>query len=654
MAQVVFNSITKHYQGRDVLNNVSFELNANQKVGLIGANGCGKTTLLKILTGQIKPDSGKVFTAQNVRIGYVAQHTEYDDDHTVMEHLLDDYHQLQDQLRAIELEVSHDPHDDSEKSARLLRKYQAIRDDWDKINGDHFKARAEAMLEGIGLANRREHPVRLLSGGEQNVLGMASALLAEPNLLILDEPGNHLDFLGLAWLDDFLQRFRGSLLIVSHNRYLLDRVVDHILELEQGQTSFWPGNYTQYRQLKQEKLEAQQSQYEAQRQRVAHLESLVQKFADIAQGHASDQSWGKRLKSRRTQLERERSRLIDAPQSAPASVSINLQAEKTRADIALQVNNYSKSFGNLDLLKNISFEIAGSERWALVGPNGCGKTSFLRDIVQSGRWEGSTIRIGPSLSMSYCSQQQEVLTGDNTVYEELFSIPDVSHEKVLGILARFLFKDEDINKKIANLSGGERNRLQLARLMLLRPNFLILDEPTNHLDIATCEAVEEALSEFEGTVLVVSHDRYFLDKVVDHVAEIKDKTLVCFDGNYSDYWSKRNLDKQISQARIATRGQDVGRTEKSEKSDGGQEWKQKKAEAAARRKAFKTVEILEQQIAELEDKARQIEHNIADAYLKGDNDKGNTLSTELVEIKDRIEALMIQWEQATENLPDAD
>jgi ATP-binding cassette, subfamily F, member 3 len=475
------------------------------------------------------------------------------------------------------------------------------------------------------------------------VLAMTQALLAEPNLLILDEPGNHLDYMGLAWLEEFLGRFRGAILIVSHNRYLLDRVVNHICELENGKITAYPGNYTAYREIRQQRLKTQQAQYKAYQQRLAHLESVVQKFADIAQGHASDNTWGKRLRARRSQLEREKEKAIEKPVFEQSQVKMNLQSEVTRADIALQINNYSKAFGELKLLENVNWQMGGGQRWALLGPNGCGKTSFLKDIVSQGRWEHPQIRVGPSFTIGYCAQQQEVLNSNHTVFEELNSIKNVHEQQIFDILARFLFTDDEVNKKISNLSGGERNRLQLARFMLLKPNFLILDEPTNHLDIPTREAVEDALKDFPGTILVVSHDRYFLDNVVDHIAEIQDKTLHFYSGNFTNFWQARQKDLEQTSGRITSRAKDR-QTEEEEKSKaGGRAWLQRKAQIAVLRKARKEVEQIEQQIQQAEKAKESIEQQIAQAFTDGNLEKGNKLSRQLQQTILDLENLYENW-----------
>ncbi len=762
MALVEFRNISKEYSGTEVLANAMLEINPGQKVGLTGPNGAGKTTILRILCGQEKPDTGSVNFAGNVRVGYVPQHVEFHSHETVMDYLMREHKTIEARLREAEKNISeyasynqkdsnncnktndadianntnnsnssndktpghnltrdhnnsssdsnNSGNYDNRKMEQLLSTYQDIRDEYDNAGGDYYESRALAMLDALGLTGKMDQSISSLSGGEKNVLAMTRALLKEPNLLILDEPGNHLDYMGLAWLDEFLQRFRGALLLVSHNRYLLDRVVTGIYELDRGKLIYYPGNYSESLTIRAERLKAQQAAYDAWQGKVTRLEALVRKFADIAQGHASDSTWGKRLKARRTQLKKLKAEAVEKPRVMSSAVRFHFKSQATQADIALQLHHYSKAFGDRVLLDDVSWTITGGERWALVGDNGVGKTSLLRDIVQLGRWEHKSIRIGPSLSVGYCSQEQEILHPNNTAYEELFGVNDTSKEQAMELLARFLFKQEDIHKKVHQLSGGERNRLQLARVMLMQPNFLILDEPTNHLDIATREVVENALMRFAGTLLVVSHDRYFLDKIVTHVAEIRNRKLLLYDGNFTNYWHQRNCRNinthhnqtnaiydasqtnwhgkinnngnlrnndngnstdnadgyaggnaggnaggiltahSVGAGRIAARGKSRKQDEVSKPKTGGQQWKQRKQQQAELRKARRQVEKIENDILKLEDKKEKLAQQIAAAYGQGENDKGNKLSALMQQINTQLQKLEDNWEAAGNKL----
>jgi ATP-binding cassette subfamily F protein 3 len=612
-----FQNVSKTYGAQAVLRGVSFQINSGQKLGLIGPNGSGKTTILRILVGQEEPSDGNAVTPRGVRIGYVPQHVEFQGDLTVSECILREQTRLSEALRREELRLSEAGEDELNAA---MRAYQRALDAFERIGGHRFPQRAEAMLDALGLAGRAEQNVGSLSGGEKNVLGMAEALLAEPDLLLLDEPANHLDYQGVAWLEDFLVRFRGALLIVSHNRYLLDRVVQGILHLEGGRLQSYEGNYSTYRANRLRQLVAQQEDYLANQKRLAQLEELVARFARIASSH-SDPRWGKRLRARRKQLEREKAQAVEKPTLGPGGIQPDFRTEGSRANIALQVRGYSKAFGDLKLFDGVDLLISCGERVALVGPNGCGKTTLLRDVVEEGAWDHPVVRVGPSLSVGYCAQQQEVLKADRTVADEIISL-GVARRDAYGILARFLFGPDDLNKRVGDLSGGERNRLQLARLMVDRPNFLILDEPTNHLDILAREAVEDALSDYEGTLLVVSHDRYFLDKVVGRVIEVRDRRLHSYAGGFSEFWEARRRAMPRAVGRVTTRG---------------------KARSRRSRERPRTAAELEQQISDAERQKVLLEQRIENAFHHRNRREARRIAKELEQLQERLDAFYEEW-----------
>jgi ATP-binding cassette subfamily F protein 3 len=618
-------NVSKSYGAQQVLRDVSFRISSGQKAGLIGANGSGKTTILRLLVGKETPSSGNAVVGRGVRLGYVPQHVEYGEAADVMDCILAGHRQLAAALREKEQQLARAS---GNALDRAMRAYQRTRDEYDHAGGDRYPQRAEAMLDAMGLAGRARQKVGSLSGGERNVRALAEALLSEPDLLLLDEPANHLDYMGIAWLEDFLLRFKGAVLLVSHNRYLLDRIVGQILHLQGGRITPYEGNYSAYRANRLRHLIAQQEDYTANQKRLAQLEALVQRFAEIARGK-SDPKWGRRLRARRKQLEREKAQAVEKPTLGPSAIRPDFHTRPVRANIALQLRGYSRAFGDLKLFDSVDLDIACGERVALVGPNGCGKTTLLRDMVELGSWENPTIRVGPSLTVGYCAQQQEVLQQGRTVWEEISSVAPLGRKEAYGILARFLFSPEDAEKRVRDLSGGERNRLQLARLMVPKPNFLILDEPTNHLDILAREAVEDALADYEGTLLVVSHDRYFLDKTVSRVVEVRNRRLHSYPGGFTDFWYARERLTARAVGRVSTRRAARDRA----------------GRAGARQGSS---DALERRVTEAEQQKVLLEQRIEKAFSRRDHREARRLARELEQLQARIDALYEEWLAANE------
>ena len=616
------NNVTTYYGAQAVLRGLSFRITSREKLGLIGANGSGKTTILRVLLGREKPVEGTVTLGSGIRVGYVPQHVDRDVDGTVMDWLLTEYRSLHDALQRQEDLLARASVSEMDGA---MRAYQRARDDYDRVHGDTWPHRAKRMLDSLGLPGREEQTVSSLSGGEKNVLSLAQALLAEPDLLVLDEPGNHLDYMGIAWLEDFLARFRGAVLLVSHNRHLLDRVAGGILSLETGRVRRYEGGYSTFRATRLRELIAQQSDYIANQKRLAQLEALVKRF-ELSARSKPDPAWGKRLRARRSQLEREKKQAVEKPEMDESAIDADFTTERTHANIALQVRGYSKAYGDRTLFEDADLDIAGGERVALLGPNGSGKTTLLREVVDKGAWENREIRVGPSIRVGYAAQEQEVLTRDRTIVEEIMmAAPGSSHEAAFALLRKFLFGRDDLSKRVSELSGGERNRLQLARLMTTRPNFLILDEPTNHLDIPAREAVEEALADYEGTILVVSHDRYFLDKVVSRVVEVQDRRLVSFEGNFTEFWQAKQASITRVSGRVATRG--VTR-------------RGARVERAANRADLAS---LERRIEEAEEQRLVAEQQVGEAFARRDLRQGRRANREIERLKALLEDLYDRW-----------
>ncbi len=644
-----FANVRKDYGHRPVLGDVSFRINAGQKAGLIGANGAGKTTIIRLITGEEPVSGGVISRAPSLRVGYVPQHVEDAGDATVMERVLAGNDAAHDALRDAEAKLAAAS---SDGLADAMAAYDAAHETYDRAGGDTFPSRAEGMLDALGLAGRAATPVRALSGGEKNVLSLAGALLAEPELLVLDEPGNHLDFAGIAWLEDFLAKFAGAVLIVSHNRYLLDRVAQTILVLEDAPTDVgggvreYPGNYSAYRATELRDKLSQRADYVVNQKRLAQLEELVNRFQEYAK-RTADPAWGKRLRARKSQLEREREQAVARPAAEASKLKMRLDAEGSRAEIALQVRGYRKAFGERVLFDGASLDITCGERVALVGPNGAGKTTLLRDVIERGDWGDAHIRIGPSLRVGYCAQGQETLDDERTVIGEILQFEGMNHDRAFNVLRQFLFTRDDLDKRVGMLSGGERNRLQLAKLNVQQPDFLILDEPTNHLDIPACEVIEDVLSSFKGTILLVSHDRYLLDKIADRVIELRDGDFTPFEGNFSEFWMARQAAARRETARVATRAKErVDDPRRSQARAPAVQAGARAAAAQAEAKPSAAALALQRRIEEAEAERLRIERRVSAAFTRGDHREGAAASKQLERHRARLEDLYEQWAAA--------
>ncbi len=614
------DNATKLYGTDTILDHASFQVSTGQKLGLIGPNGSGKTTILRLLLGTETVTDGLAQVTPGTSVGYVPQYVEYDPHATVMQCLLTDHERMSAELGRCEQRLADAGPDEMD---RALKAYQRAADAFEAGGGHRLPDKARAMIDALGLAGRGDQFVGQLSGGEKNVLSLAQALLAEPELLILDEPGNHLDYHGMAWLEEFLQAYKGAVLIVSHNRYLLDRVAGGIWELDAHKLRYYHGGYSDYRATRLREAIARQADYTANQKRLAQLETLVKKFAEIAK-RSSDPAWGRRLRSRRKQLEREQDQAVGKPSLGPSGISLEFDTDASQANIALQLRGYRKAFGRHVLLDGADLEITCGQRVALVGPNGCGKTTLLRDIVQHGAWDHDVIRIGPSLTVGYGSQGQDELREDRSLAEEVTRLTGLARGAVLGLVGRFRFTRDDLHKPVSALSGGERNRLQLACLMARKVNFLILDEPTNHLDIPAREAVEDALADYEGTLLVVSHDRYFLDKVVTRVVEIHDRQLVGYPGTFADFWAQRR--RQMPRA--------TGRVSQRRRQRPNRAAKNHRADAAA---------DLERRIDQCEAEKADLERTIAAAFDANDQRQARQATRRLEQLGHQLDDLYEKW-----------
>jgi ATP-binding cassette subfamily F protein 3 len=541
---VNLDNIVHSYGTQTVLDGVAWEIQAGQKIGLVGPNGAGKSTLLRIIAGQLKPDSGFVHRHKETCVGYLAQEPVLDPEHTVWEEVLSasaDLVRVEEGLRRLEARMA-DPlvYGDEAELQRVLAAHARAQAEFERLDGYRHQSRAREALLTLGMDEADLHlPVSALSGGQKKLVGLAKLLAVGADLLLLDEPDNHLDLAGKRYLERFIASFPGTVVIVSHDRYLLDETVTLIAEVEDRRLTCYLGNYSAFAVEKQLQLLRQQQQYEAQQKEIARIEAAIARFEQWA-SIVVDERHARQARSRRKMLERmER---IEKPVLERRRMGLELNGWRGSQKV-LEIADLDKAFAagsdgageEQIVLAGLNLLIWHGERVGLLGPNGAGKSVLFRCILGWEEPTGGMVRIGPSVRVGYYAQEHETLTPARTLIEELRQVKPMYEQQAVRLLGQFLFPYEMVRKRVGDLSGGERSRMQLARLMLSDANFLLLDEPTNNLDLPSCEVLENALDEFEGTVLVISHDRYFLDRVVDRIVELEDGALTEYPGDYTYY-----------------------------------------------------------------------------------------------------------------------
>ncbi len=543
---LTIDNLEKTFGQRTIFDKASLTLYPGERVGLIGANGSGKTTLFRIVTGAIEPDYGTIALAKGTRIGYLVQDPVFNPDNTVLdeaEEAFADLRRLHHEMRALEHKLGDVV---GEEQDRVLRRYQAVQHEFELAGGYAFTHRLEATLLGVGLDRLTwDQQVSTLSGGQRSRLALARLLIGEPDLLLLDEPTNHLDLAAIEWLEDYLRDFKGAVLIISHDRFLLDRLSTRIAWLNKCRLDSFTGNYSAFVQQR-ELLELSQSRaYEQQQEMIAKQEEFIRRFQA---GQRSKESRG-----RKTRLERfKKSDEMVAAVGKDHHIRLALNTDQRAGDQVLRVRQLSKAFGPRRLWEEISFDIQRGERIGMIGPNGSGKTTLLKCLIGEADADDGDLRWGANLNIGYYDQRLDEFDPELTVMEQVWEDRDVNEKQVRDICAVMLFRNDDIYKSMSLLSGGERARVRLAQLLIDKPNVLLLDEPTNHLDIASCEALERSLTDFPGTILCVSHDRYFLDKLVGRMIILQPPTIVDFLGNYSA-WHRRQLQLAAETSAKATR-----------------------------------------------------------------------------------------------------
>ena len=627
------NKIERSFAGEVLFDNINLQVDERDRIALVGKNGAGKSTLLKILVGEEEPTSGEINKKKDISLSYLAQDSRFESENTIYDEMLyvfDDLRRTEKQLRQMELEMGEKSGEDLNK---LMSDYDRLSENFRQAGGFTYEADIRAILNGFKFDESMwQMKIAELSGGQNTRLALAKMLLEKPNLLVLDEPTNHLDIETIAWLENYLVNYSGALIIVSHDRYFLDKVATITLDLTKHSLDRYVGNYSRFVELKEQKLATEVKNYEKQQKEIAALEDFVNRNLVRA-------STTKRAQSRRKQLEKmER---LDKPEAGKKSANMTFQSEKTSGNVVLTVENAAIGYDGEVLSQPINLDLRKMNAVAIVGPNGIGKSTFIKSIVDQIPFIKGEKRFGANVEVGYYDQTQSKLTPSNTVLDELWNDFKLTPEvEIRSRLGAFLFSGDDVKKSVGMLSGGEKARLLLAKLSMENNNFLILDEPTNHLDIDSKEVLENALIDFDGTLLFVSHDRYFINRVATHVLELSENGSTLYLGDY-DYYVEKKAEIEMSQTEEASTSNQV------KESSPVNDYQAQKESQKEVRKLMRQIESLEAEIEELESQSQAISEQMLET-----NDAGKLmeLQAELDKISHRQEEAMLEWEELSEQV----
>ena len=627
------NKIERSFAGEVLFDNINLQVDERDRIALVGKNGAGKSTLLKILVGEEEPTSGEINKKKDISLSYLAQDSRFESENTIydeMLHVFDDLRRTEQQLRQMELEMGKKSGDDLDK---LMSDYDRLSENFRQAGGFTYEADIRAILNGFKFDESMwQMKIAELSGGQNTRLALAKMLLEKPNLLVLDEPTNHLDIETIAWLENYLVNYSGALIIVSHDRYFLDKVATITLDLTRHSLDRYVGNYSRFVELKEQKLATEAKNYEKQQKEIAALEDFVNRNLVRA-------STTKRAQSRRKQLEKmER---LDKPEAGKKSANMTFQSEKTSGNVVLTVENAAIGYDGEILSEPINLDLRKMNAVAIVGPNGIGKSTFIKSIVDQIPFIKGEKRFGANVEVGYYDQTQSKLTPSNTVLDELWNDFKLTPEvEIRNRLGAFLFSGDDVKKSVGMLSGGEKARLLLAKLSMENNNFLILDEPTNHLDIDSKEVLENALIDFDGTLLFVSHDRYFINRVATHVLELSENGSTLYLGDYDYYVEKKSEVEMIQTEEASTSNQ-------AKEASPVNDYQAQKESQKEVRKLMRQIESLEAEIEELESQSQTISEQMLET---NDADKLMELQAELDKISHRQEEAMLEWEELSEQV----
>ncbi len=633
------NHIEKSFSDEVILKDATFHINEQERVAIVGINGAGKTTLLRIIVEELDADAGEVIRAKDTTIGYLPQQQGYHSDNTIYEELLavkSDVIEMDKKIRAMEEEMTHT---EGEALEKLLNQYHRLQTEFESGDGYSYKSKVLGVINGLGFGGNAMHQcINHLSGGQKTRVALGKLLLTEPDLLIMDEPTNHLDMESIRWLETYLTGYKGSVLVVSHDRFFLDRISDKIVEIDNGKVTTFQGNYSSYSEKKQALREALIRQYYNQQQEIKHQEAVIEKLKSFNREKSI-----KRAESREKMLNKvER---LEKPIEQTQSMRIELTPSCISGNDVLTVTDFAKSFGENHLFEDIDFEIKRGEKVAIIGKNGTGKTTLLKMICGMEPTDCGQSITGTNVELGYYDQEHSVLHEEKTIFEEIHDdYPDLTHTAIRNVLAAFLFTGDDVFKPIHLLSGGEKGRVSLAKLMLSKSNFLLLDEPTNHLDITSKEILENAINNYTGTVLYVSHDRYFINKTATRILDLTGNKLLSYPGNYSYYLEKKETMENIH---LTPESMDSApKTDTAAKLD----WKEQKQLQAERRKLENRYAKVEEEIETLEQEMEKIDEELAFPENATNSKKLMDLSQEKEEKETALAKAMEEWEELAEQL----
>lgn len=626
---LALNNVSKAFGTDVILKNISFHIEEKEKIAIVGVNGAGKSTLFKIITGELSLDSGEVIMPKSATMGYFSQSLEIDSSKTIYGELLTVFEPImlmEQQLRDMEAQMSHKSGDQLEK---LMEKYSELSHKMEEMDGYSYQSRLRGVIKGLGFSDEESsQTINQLSGGQKTRVALGKILLKAPDILLLDEPTNHLDIDSLRWLEDFLRSYKGAVVIISHDRYFLDKVVGKVIEIENKKAKEYFGNYSYYAEKKIVDREIEYHRYINQQKEIKHQEEVIKKLREFNREKSI-----KRAESREKMLDKiER---IDAPENLPDKMRLEIKPVKESGNDVLSVDNVSMAFDGIPLFDNISFDIKKGEKTALIGPNGIGKTTLFKIILSRLEAKSGSVKLGSNVVIGYYDQEQSDLNLNKTIFDEISdAYPDLTITQIRNVLAAFVFTGDDVFKTISSLSGGEKGRVALAKIMLSNANFLILDEPTNHLDINSKEILEQAIQCYTGTVLYISHDRYFINSTATKIVELNKDKATIYLGNY-DYYTEKLKENEI------VKTEEVKSIETETKLD----WKKQKEIQAQQRKKDNQIKKIEKEIEDTESKIDELDNLLATEEVYTNSMRSREIYEEKESLEEKLMELYEKFEE---------